>query len=224
MENALQLARNKINLLNTVTFQDIQTAAFSISGYHELLKTYITDKKGISFLERLVAADKKIADTLTFARNYQDMGVSPPRWHTIQQVFVLAISHLDFLHVTRSVHADGLEVYADPLLENVFFQLMQNVLWHGIHATDVKIWYQEKPDGLILFIEDNGMGIPAEEKQMIFDRGYGKKTGLGLFLVREVLSITGMTIRETGVPGKGARFEITVPKGEYRFTGEPLFR
>ena len=54
---------------------------------------------------------------------------------------------------------------------------------------------------------------------MIFDRGYGKGTGLGLFLVREVLSITGMTIKETGMGKRGTRFEITVPKGMYRLTG-----
>jgi len=39
-----------------------------------------------------------------------------------------------------------------------------------------------------------------------------------LFLSQEILSITGITITETGEPGKGARFEITVPKGGYRFT------
>ena len=52
---------------------------------------------------------------------------------------------------------------------------------------------------------------------MIFDRSYGKDTGLGLFLVREILSITGMTIRETGESGRGARFEIHIPPEGYRF-------
>jgi signal transduction histidine kinase len=44
-----------------------------------------------------------------------------------------------------------------------------------------------------------------------------KNTGLGLFLSREILAITGITITENGTPGKGARFEITVPEGMYRF-------
>ncbi len=50
--------------------------------------------------------------------------------------------------------------------------------------------------------------------------GFGKNTGIGLFLAREILSITGITIRETGTPGKGTRFEITVPKGAYQVAGE----
>ena len=53
------------------------------------------------------------------------------------------------------------------------------------------------------------------EKEKIFDRGFGKNTGLGLTLSREILGITGITIKETGEHGIGARFEITVPKGMF---------
>ncbi len=62
-------------------------------------------------------------------------------------------------------------------------------------------------------------GITVEDKKRLFTRGFGKNTGLGLFLSREILAITGITITENGTPGKGARFEITVPKGMYRFMG-----
>ena len=203
MENALQLARSKISLLNTVTFQDIQNAAFSLMAYHELLMTLVTDEKGKAFLAKEGALNQKIINSLDFAKNYQDMGVNPPRWQNIGQVFLFAISHLDFLHISHTIQVKGLEIYADPLLEKVFFNLMQNVLLHGEHATEVTIRSRENSDGLVLIVEDNGVGIPAEEKQMIFDRGYGKNTGIGLFLVREVLSITGMTIKETGEPGTG---------------------
>jgi len=69
---------------------------------------------------------------------------------------------------------------------------------------------------MIIAYEDNGDGIPADEKEKIFDRGFGKHTGLGLALSREILDITGITITETGEPGKGARFEVVVPKEGYR--------
>ena len=61
--------------------------------------------------------------------------------------------------------------------------------------------------------EDDGAGITDEDKKHLFEQGYGKHTGLGLFLSREILSITGITITETSEPGKGARFEMVVPKG-----------
>jgi len=50
----------------------------------------------------------------------------------------------------------------------------------------------------------------------LFTRGFGRHTGLGLFLTREILSITGITIVENGEPGRGARFEMQVPGGAYR--------
>ena len=54
--------------------------------------------------------------------------------------------------------------------------------------------------GLIIIIADNGAGISTEDKQHLFEHGFGKHTGLGLFLSREILSITGITISETGYP------------------------
>jgi signal transduction histidine kinase len=68
----------------------------------------------------------------------------------------------------------------------------------------------------VITYEDDGAGIPAQDKENIFRRGFGKHTGLGLFLSREILAITGITIRENGEPGKGVRFEILVPRDMYR--------
>lgn len=214
---ALDQSRKKLNLLNTVTFQDIQGAAFSLSGFHELIRKSLTDEAPKLYLEKELPLIRKIIDSLNFAKNYQDMGINPPKWQNVHQTFLFAISHLDFLSLSRNICLEDLEIYADPLLEKIFFNLMENVLVHGERATAISLYYQEKTDGLVLFIEDNGIGIPAEEKNMIFDRGYGKQEGLGLFLVREILSITGICVKETGRYGTGARFEIFVPSGVYRF-------
>jgi len=188
---ALQQARNKLNLLNAVTFQDIQTAAFSLSAYQELVKTVIADPKAKSYLDKQEIFLKKMVDTLDFAKNYQEMGMNPPRWQNVRQVFLYAISHLDFLSMKQNLELNNLEIFADPLFEKVLFNLSQNVLTHGVNATEVTLRYEVNPDHLTLFMEDNGVGIPTEEKNMIFDRGYGK----------------------------GTRFEISVPKGMYRNTG-----
>ncbi|MCK9580464.1 MAG: PocR ligand-binding domain-containing protein [Methanoregula sp.] len=213
---ALHQARNKLNLLNAVTFQDIQTAAVSLAAYQELVKTIILDQKAKSYLEKQEIFLKKMVDTLDFAKNYQEMGIHPSRWQNVRQVFLYAISHLDYLHIRQNLQLQNLEVFADPLFEKALFNIMQNVIKHGVRATEVTLRYVEHPESLVLIIEDNGVGIPAEEKHMIFDRGYGKGSGLGLFLVREILSITGMSIREAGISGQGTRFEITIPKGTFR--------
>ena len=131
--------------------------------------------------------------------------------------FILGISHLDFSSIQRTVHLDNLEIFADSLLERVFYTFADNILRHAKTATQVTIGYQPVEEGIVLFFEDNGNGIPDAIKEKIFERGFGTQKGMELFLVREILSITGITIRETGEPGKGTRFEMMVPKGAYRF-------
>ena len=61
--------------------------------------------------------------------------------------------------------------------------------------------------------EDNGVGIPEGKKKSIFVRDVAKFHAFGLFFIHDILEISGMEIIETGVPGKGSRFEILVPKG-----------
>ena len=60
------------------------------------------------------------------------------------------------------------------------------------------------------------MGVPPQDKPQIFAKGFGRDSGLGLFLIREILSITKISIQETGDYGKGARFEMLIPKEMYR--------
>ena len=112
------------------------------------------------------------------------------------------------------------EVYADPLFEKVFYNLIDNALrYGGDQMKTIRVSSRESDTSLAIVCEDDGVGITAEDKKRLFTKGFGKNTGLGLFLSREILAITGITITENGTPGQGARFEITVPKGAYRFTG-----
>jgi signal transduction histidine kinase len=107
-------------------------------------------------------------------------------------------------------------LFSDPMLEKVFFNLLDNSIRHGAHVTEIRVSSHTSDGNLVVVWEDNGTGVAADQKKRIFERGVGKNTGLGLFLVREILALTGITITETGEPGKGARFEMTVPHGQYR--------
>ena len=103
------------------------------------------------------------------------------------------------------------------MLPKVFSNLMDNTLRYSGDQATVTVCAAECEGALIISWKDTGAGVPADEKEKIFERGYGKNTGLGLFLAREILGITGISIREAGEPGKGARFEIIVPPGAYRY-------
>jgi signal transduction histidine kinase len=121
------------------------------------------------------------------------------------------------IRVATDLH--DVKVLADPLFEKIFYNLIDNTLRYGGDGTKhIQISSEETTHGLTIIVEDDGAGVAAEDRPHLFTKGFGKNTGLGLFLTREILSITGIEIRETGMPGKGARFEITVPKGTYRIS------
>jgi signal transduction histidine kinase len=107
------------------------------------------------------------------------------------------------------------------MIERVFFNLVDNARQHGGHVTEIAVGCEHASDRLVIIVEDNGVGILPEDKERIFEKGYGKNTGFGLFLAREILSITNITIRETGLCGAGARFEITVPREMWRIAAGP---
>ena len=155
---------------------------------------------------------------ILFTKMYQDIGVHAPTWQNVEGLITKAKTGLLPKSVSLTMTLGKLEVYADPLLEKTFYTLLENAVRHGMHVTDIRFSCHVTDDETLhLIYEDNGVGISYDDKAHIFKRGYGKHTGFGLFLVRETLSITGLMIAETGEPGKGARFDISVPKEEYRF-------
>lgn len=107
----------------------------------------------------------------------------------------------------------GLAVLADSLLTQFFYNLIDNSLNHGEKVTMIRVYYEvEGKDELKLICEDDGVGIPKAEKEKIFNEGYGKDSGCGLYLARKICEVYGWTVQETGKQGKGARFTVTVPK------------
>jgi signal transduction histidine kinase len=123
--------------------------------------------------------------------------------------------------ISLHMPADEYEIFADPLVEKVFYNLLDNALRHGGNVTSISLSCHETDAGLRIFVQDNGRGVPDEDKRLIFEPAFVGTKGHGLFLSREILSITGISIVETGSPGSGARFEITVPKDSYRSGGRP---
>ena len=115
--------------------------------------------------------------------------------------------------VTIEVSVSPVRIYADPLMEKVIYNLLENAVRHGETVTKVTITTDTTPvDDLIVLICDDGTGVREDEKELIFMHGYGKNSGLGLTLSREILLMTGIGITETGTYGSGACFEIFVPK------------
>jgi K+-sensing histidine kinase KdpD len=105
------------------------------------------------------------------------------------------------------------------MLEKVFYNLVENSLRHAGKLTRIRCSAETRDDGARIIVEDDGNGVPERYKEAIFIRKHYKNTGFGLYLSREILGITGLSIQENGRQGTGARFEIAVPLQCFR-TGE----
>ena len=213
---ALSQANNKLNILSSITRHDILNHVMVIVNYCFLLKEVITDPKLKKQLEAIEFSGKEIQHLIEFTRSYQDLGVLEPMWQRIPVIFTNPTISGLVKDISVQLPDQCYEIFADQMLVKVMYNLVENSIRHGGGVTEIRISYVDEQSLLRIIYEDNGSGISADEKEKVFKRGYGKNTGLGLFLIREILSITDISIKETGTPGKGVRFEMTVPEKYFR--------
>ncbi len=215
-QEELQEAHTKLSILSTVTRHDILNNLTAMDMYLELCRQRVTDPSALGYIGRLQETSSTIRNHIGFMQYYEEIGGKEPAWYDLRTTVLESAANHSFRDVL--VELDGMEVelYADPLIGKVFYNLIDNAVTHGEHVTRCTVTASVNGDELTILFEDDGCGIPAGTKELIFTQGFGSQTGLGLFLIRRILAITGITISETGMEGTGARFEIHVPAGKYR--------
>ncbi len=161
-----------------------------------------------------------ITRALDFSRDYEMLGYASSDYIRVGEVFDEVISTFPNIVKIKSINCcQGLEVWADALLRELFYNLVENTLKYGEKTSQIKLSYTQGEGNLKLFYEDDGVGIPSEMKTKLFTKGYGKGTGLGLYLIEKTLEVYGWQIQETGEKGKGAKFDLTIPeKSQNNFT------
>ncbi|MCP1715780.1 PAS domain S-box-containing protein [Methanocalculus alkaliphilus] len=211
-EDAIHIANKKLQILSSITRHDILNQIMALQGFLVFAEEMSADPEQAGYLSEVKKAAKAIERQIEFTRNYEELGVKKPAWSAISTMIEgISDTRFPIHHV-----CNGYEVLADPMIEKVFTNLMDNTIRHAEGATAVEIRCEVRDGDLIIIWEDDGSGVPDDQKERIFGRGFGKNTGFGLFLSREILAITGIAISETGVYGEGARFEILVPEGAWR--------
>lgn len=195
-----------------------KNSIFSLHGFLDLDQDLVSHEQDRQFISNQIRIVHEISELLTFTNQFQDLGIKPPKFQNVNQTILYGISHLDLSSINRIVTLDKLEIFSDPLLETVFFTLAQNSILLGGEITEIRVYFVEENESVTIYFEDNGIGLSPEIKDKVFEWKVGDKTGMSLFLAREILSITGISIKETGQYGKGSRFEISAPHGVYRFS------
>lgn len=206
-ESALRIANEKISLLTRLTCHDISNLVTALSGYLELMHGDCD-----RYINPAIRTVQKISDYLQFSKQYQDIGSTQPQWQPLAQAVARAVREIHPEGLEITVNVPDVEIFADALVYRVFYALVDNTIRHSGGATIIRISAEKGKDNtLTVAFEDNGRGIVEKDKELIFQYGFGNHTGLGLAISRDILALTGLSVKETGVPGKGARFEIIIP-------------
>ncbi len=203
LKEKIAFLEKKLQLVGCVTRHDVLNQLTAIVGYNELLSMTLEDEKTKVFLDREKQAADKIRRLFQFAKDYQNLAVEPPRWQNLTNATNRAREACSGTSLRIAEPAGEMIILADPHFDRALQYIFENTRQHAE-----------------MIIEDDGVGVPVKDKDRIFERGFGKGVGWGLFLAREILGVTGLTIIENGEPEKGARFVITLPAGTFQENGK----
>ena len=197
-EDALQRANTKLNSFNSITRHEILNHLTVVKGYIELSREGIHDPPFLlTSLDKELAAANAIQNLIMFTRDYQNIGILPPAWYSLSKTIKTAAASVHMGSIDLSVDIEGVEIYADHVFEKVFFYLIDDAVRFG-KIRKIRFFCKESFEELLVICEDDGTGIPPDKKERIFNRKLFQDSGLDMYLSREILSITGISIRETG--------------------------
>jgi PAS domain S-box-containing protein len=211
----LGLINEKLRVVGSLTRHDVGNKMMTAKSNLYLLRKKIGDSTDlVKYLDNIDSALVSSDMIFEFSRLYEKIGVEKPSKENVFEIFNKAAIRIPNLtNVEILNECKGLEVVADSLLKQLFYNFIDNSLKHGQKVTQIRLHYT-KEDEVKLFYEDNGVGVPETNKSKLFEAGFttGKSSGLGLYLVKKMMDVYGWTITEDGEPGTGAKFTITIPK------------
>jgi signal transduction histidine kinase len=218
----LEQATAKLRLLGSITRHDALNQVAVIKGWVTIVEDMVDDEEVVSKLGKIAEASTNLERYLEFTGVYERVGVKEPEWIDLETAVTHSLFGLGPQEFELNNALVGVKVFSDPMLPKVFRNLVENSLKHGDGVRRISFSHREDADGLVIVYEDDGVGIPDGMKEKVFERtSKAGRISFGLYLSRTIVSITGMTMVETGVHGNGARFEIHVPTGYYRVEAAP---
>ncbi|WAI02362.1 sensor histidine kinase [Methanogenium organophilum] len=227
-DEAIREAQKKIAMLSSVTRHDILNQVTVIRMLFDIMEmTGEVDPDSDTWVQlaKINEAALAIEHQIVFTRDYEDLGSKPHAWQDIGVMVdrVAALSD-ELSSLTITCTCRNISVYADPMLERVMHELFTNAVRHGGDVSTIMVSCTLTPEGsAVITVSDDGIGIPDDRKNKIFSRGVGIKTRYGLYLAREILSVSGITIQETGNEGRGAVFSLTVPPENWKISRSSVF-
>lgn len=211
----LEVANEKLLVVGGLVRHDIANKINTLN-----MNTYLARKNGDiqHLIEAIDITCSSIGRSLSFSRDYEMLGKERLGYVNVGAVFNEVVTLFPNAGLQIINECSCMDVLADSLLKELLYNLVDNTIKYGKITTQIKLSYNQNKDNLTLIYEDNGVGIPESMKQKLFTKGFGKGSGLGLYLIKKTLEVYGWQITETGQEGKNAKFEITIPQNNYRLS------
>src|SRR5271157_739112 len=214
-ETKLAMMNEKLRVIGGLTRHDVRNKLSIITANTYLSKKKLQDHPEIiESLKDMESACDMILRIFDFARDYERLGVEELTYVNVEDCVQKAASFFTSINGTKTENkCKGLTVFADSLLRQLFYNLIDNSMKYGEHVTHINIRYKETGDQIKLIYEDDGVGISTEAKTKIFSEGFttGKGSGYGLYFIKKMMEVYGWTIQEAGTPGRGVQFIMTIP-------------
>ena len=212
----LGILNEKLKIVGNLTRHDAANKLMGMKGNLYLLKKKLSDNpEALGYLEQISAAVNSTQHIFELSQIYEQIGSEKLSQVDVYDSFQKAVQLTPNLAgIKVSNETKGLTVTADSLLAQLFYNFMDNTLKYGEKASEINLRFKETQENILLIYEDNGVGVPFDNKERLFDEGFttGKGSGHGLKLTKRMIEVYGWTIKEVGVPGEGAAFEVTIPK------------
>jgi PAS domain S-box-containing protein len=213
--NKAEMLVNKLSVVGGFVRHDVRNKLVIIASTLYLSKKYSTGNVFMQQqMEKISSTVDNIARILDFAQTYEAAGSKGLSWLNVNKAVndsKILCPDLNIIKVqTENVEFD---VLADSALVEIFHNLIDNSIKYGKDLSSICISGKKDEKGNVqLVYEDNGGGIDLELKPRLFQKGAGKGTGLGLYLIQRICEIYGWQVYENGEHGKGVRFVLEIPE------------
>ncbi|HWY98430.1 MAG TPA: PAS domain-containing sensor histidine kinase, partial [Bacteroidia bacterium] len=224
-----KIAEAKVEQLNMLMYQmshDLRGPINSAKNYIYLASVKVNDKIALDYIDKIHRSYRKIEDQLMSLLNLQRVNRSETTiekidLNDITEQIIRSLDNIPALSKTNvSTHIDLQEdFYCDKqYLHSIIYNLFNNAIKYKRDSPDsfIKINAQNTGTGIIITIEDNGIGMNEEIRSKVFDMFYkgdpnANGSGLGLYIVKRLAERLKGTIHVQSEPLKGSTFTIKLP-------------
>ncbi len=208
--------------LHSLMRHDVSNKSKIVKGYLELMRDHDLPEEVEDFIEK---ADKAAQDGLDIIKKISKLKNIDEEEETqvvelksvMDRIISEYLKRLEEKSISLEVEEKSCTVIGGPLLHDLFSNLIENSIRHS-DCDKISIRYGSDGDLCKVRVEDDGKGIPDEYKDRIFEkgfkRGYGSGTGLGMYIVKEIINIYDGEIEVKDSEMGGARFDLYLQKPE----------